>query len=368
MERIVNGAIYFYIFICISLLVFNLVYILSSSYLKKSQRRRAAIWRRELNSVLKNINQGYDVQEDHKIRLKQKLRWTEELIAYNEAIQQISLRYEDSMKFYFDNCRDVFQILAFDYKKRGAMERGFIAYLISVYYKDLFYKQDILAEILLTYLEDSTVYCRENVLQALYVMGNAAAVERAFALFSEQGWYHYPRLISDGMNLFTGNKESLIRRLWSHMEGWNEELIVALIQFASNVSGEFCEDFLLTLKDYKTPLEIRFALLRYFQRWNYEPAREFIIKSVLENGENYDGLSIVASDVAAQYPGDDTKQALKKAVCSQDWYIRRNAAASLISLGISEEEIYEMRRNGDKYAAEMLNYMIESENKKVVSI
>lgn len=368
MERIVNGAIYFYIFICISLLTFNLIYILSSSYLKKSQRRRAAIWRRELNSVLRNINQGYDVQEDHKIRLKQKLRWTEEMIAYNEAIQQISLRYEDSMKSYFDNCRDVFQILAFDYKKRGAMERGFIAYLISVYYKDLFYKQDMLAEILLAYLQDSTVYCRENVLQALYVMGNVSAVERAFSLFSEQGWYHYPRLISDGMNSFTGDKKVLVKRLWSHMEEWNEELIIGVIQFASNISGEFSEDFFLALKDYGTSLEIRFALLRYFQRWHHDPVREFIIKSLLENGEDYDGLSIVASDVAAHYPGDNTKRALKKAVCSHDWYIRRNAAASLISLGISEEEIYEMRRNGDQYAVEMLNYMIESKNKMVVSI
>lgn len=367
MEILVTRIIFFYIFICVSLLIYDLSYIMLANHNKKKHLRRIRIWKKELNNILSFMGQGYSLEENHKIKLKRKLVRVRELMAYNEAIKAV-FKEKDNLEKYFWSFRHEFRYLAILYKKRESMDRAFISFLLSDYYASANYAKDELGEILLTYLDDSTVYCRENVLHGLYSIGNIGAVENAFSMFNEMEWYHYPRLISDGLISFSGDKVELVWRLWKHLEDWEDGLIVAVIQFASIISDVFSQEFLLALEDDNTPLEIRYELLRYFQRWYYEPAGEFLIKCILSDEIDKVGLAIVASNVIGFYPGNETIEALKKAVLSQDWYVMRNAASSLVTLGITLTEVDEVKESGNLDAVDMLEYMIETDKRKVVSV
>jgi len=362
----VNDLIYFYIFICISLLVFNVFYILHSGRVRREHNKKIDYWEAEILSAYEYIKNSGFINEDHARKMLLKLNKVEQLTAYNQAVVNLKSSYSmTDFQVYFDLCHDVFQELALHYTKREPMERAFMAYLISDYHPDRNREHDVLNEILLGYMENSTVYCRQNVLRALYSMGSESAVETAFSILNENGWYHNPKLISDGLAIFPGNKEELALRLWDHSDKWREELRVAIVQFASQISDVFTDKFLIVLKDGKMPLEIRFAVIRYFQKFPCDEVRPILI-GLIYNVDEDNGLSIAAAAALAKYPGTDTKTALKAAIHSPNWYVRKNAAASLSALGIDEYDINELRKSGDRYATEMLEYMTDVKKKEMM--
>ncbi|MBQ8390833.1 MAG: HEAT repeat domain-containing protein [Oscillibacter sp.] len=359
----VNFVIYFYMFICLALLVFNVVYILRSKEKQRRQSRRVDFWLRVIGEECRSLERGTPLSSAHGKRLEKRLVRLEELMAYQEAVlicfdswdRELTQRYLDAYHLSF-------QVLAVEYSRRPAMERAFYAYLMGLYHPYREQGGGRLVEVLMTYFDDSTVFCRENVLQALYAMGQASAVEQAFTLMSERGWYHHTRLLSDGLSSFAGDKVELAQRLWRRCTAWTEALQVAVVQFATDVSDSFSEEFLFALQDDSLPLETRFALLRYFQRRVYLPARALLLE-LLEQGEA-NGLSITAAAALSRYPGEDTRQALFKALHSWNWYVRRNAASSLVAMGAAEEDARALREGGDRYAAEMLDYMLEERASK----
>lgn len=362
----VNSLIYFYIFICISLLIFNVFYILHSGRVRREHSNKINFWEKEILSAVEYIKDNECICKSHAKNMLSKLKRIGQLTAYNQAV--INLKSSGSMndfQAYFDLCHDIFQELALHYSKREPMERAYMAYLISDYHPDRNREHDVLNEILLGYMENSTVYCRQNVLCALYSMGSESAVETAFSMLNDNGWYHNPKLISDGLAIFPGNKEELALRLWVHSDNWREELRVAIVQFASQISDVFADKFLDVLKDGKMPLEIRFAVIRYFQKYPCDSVRPILIGLIYNSGED-NGLSIAAAASLAKYPGTDTKTALRAAIHSPNWYVRKNAAASLSALGIDEYDIAELKKSGDRYAAEMLEYMADVKQKEMI--
>ena len=352
----VNFIMYFYMFICVALLVFNILHILRGKRVARRQSRRADQWALEIEGQLRLLERELPLQEGHGRRLERRLTRVEQLMAYQEAVLLcVSRRTSSLVQRYLDGQYHSFQALAVEYARRPAMERAFYAYLMSIYHPNRDRGNPRLVEVLMSYFDDSTVFCRENVLQALYAMGHAGAVEQAFTLMSERDWYHHVRLLSDGLMTFAGDKEALAWQLWRRRGNLSEPFQVATVQFATNVSDAFSRTFLDALQDASLPLETRFALLRYFQRRYYGPAQPLIL-ALLEDETS--GLAIAAAAALSRYPGDDTHQALMKALHSRNWYVRRNAAASLVSMGVTEKDAQELLAGGDRYAAEMLEYVL----------
>ena len=263
---------------------------------------------------------------------------------------------EDCAAFFTNNL-PAFQTLALHYAKQPAMQRAFFAYVVASFHTKIDGQKSAFAEILLGYLEDSTVFCRENVLHALYAVGHERAVEHAFEILNEHGWYHNPKLLSDGLVLFTGDRSALALRLWKHRDAWEEPLTVSVVQFAAMLNApELDRVFADALEHESLSTEVRFAVVRYFGRRRYEPVRETLLAMLEKHDGEESQLAIAASSALASYPGEDTEAALKSAIRSHNWYVRHNAALSLTRLGLTEDEKEEIRASGDRYALEMLEY------------
>ncbi len=350
----IDVVIYFYIFICLALLVYNILYILFSKRRSKAQIRRGDKWFRELEAELKNLEQGGSVSPRHQRRMARKLKKIQQLMGYHNGLERGRQKYpQPIIQQYLNENDTILQSLAHAYGRRPAMERAYYAYLMSEFCPS---NPEQLPRILLGYLEDSTIFCRENVLHALFSIGQAEPVEAALSLFHERSWYHNPRLISDGLAGFTGDKDMLARKLWRRCQYWNENLQVAVVQFATAVSDAFAEEFLTALQEDTLHLEGQFALIRYFQRHSYPPAKATLLTLLKEDQGNSRGIA--AASALSRYPGEDTWQALMEAVRSRNYYVRKNAAQSLVSMGATGDHAKFLQESGDRYAAEMLEYAL----------
>lgn len=354
----INTIIYFYMFICIALLLFNVIYILRSEKKSRRQIRAERFWMAAIEAECRRLERGLECSSEHAQKMQTRLTKIVELLAYQEAVLVTSARRGQALtQQYLDAFHHSFFVLALEYSRRPAMERSFYAHLIARYHPDRDNGGNRLAEALLTYFDDSTVFCRENVLQALYALGCASTVEQAFARMNQQGWHHHPRLLSDGLANFYGDREQLAWRLWRRCEGWTDPFQVAVVQFTAGISDIFCPVFLDALQNPDVGTERKFALIRYFQRQIYPPAKPVLLELLAQEDSN--GLAIAAAAVLFRYPGEDTYQALMEALHSRNWYIRHNAASSLVALGSTYADAAILRKQGDRYAAEMLEYMLE---------
>lgn len=354
----VDHVIWFYMFICAALLVFNLGYIFRSKGRSRAHTNRTRWWAAQLEKEFSALEAADAVSKAHQELMQRKLSNMQQLLAYNEAVEPI-LNHPQARK-YLDGNHTVFQVLAVEYQKRPAMERAFYAHLMAKLHPAGNGQNDQLVRVLLAYLDDSTVYCRENVLNALCALGSVGGVHRALSRFQAQGWYHHPRLISDGLMNFAGDKAALAARLWSACILWDESLQVAVVQFITGCSGDFGAEILAVLRDETAQIETRFAAVRYFQRWPYAPARPVL--QALAGQKT--GLAIAACSALAKYPGADTNQILLQALHSRSWYIRRNAAAALVALSVPDEEMEALRSGTDRYAREMYHYMAQLQQRE----
>lgn len=346
MRSAVEFVVAFYLFICVMLMVFNLLYMARSSIIARHREARVRAWERVIREDGANF-----VLDDAQVG---KLKRIGNLTGFNAALANLELDQDALNTFFLNNAHQI-QELAIAYGGKSAMERAFMAYFIASFHCSSMPNRTMLAEILLSYLDDSTVFCRENVFQALNSLGSSQALEHAFEILNENRWYHSPKLISDGMANFTGDKERLAKRLWNNHGHWQEPLNVATVQFASSLKSNCMDEpFMHALTHEETTLEVRFALLRYFQHHPTDEARSILLKCLEDDND----LAIVAAAALGSYEGADVKEALKHTLRSRNWYVRHNSAQSLVRLGFTEDDRREIEQSGDRYALEMLEYVL----------
>ncbi|MEE0751335.1 HEAT repeat domain-containing protein [Frisingicoccus sp.] len=357
-QGFVNVVVYFYMFVCIVLLVFNILYIFSSKQRTRISVRHKRAMEAFLNVQGDKAKSGKAMDETEKAGIVRKLENIPWLLAFHEVLEDFEKNETpEAVKAVMEYMAPAIYELALYYQKRPSVERAFFAYFSGVHLAKAPEAYERLGEVFILYLEDSTVYCRENVLHALYALGAAGALERVFEQFREEHWYHQPKLISDGLNEFQGDREKLARQLWKKKDLWPEFINIGLVQFMSGQTADFSDLLFPALT--KGPREVRFAVIRYFQRHPKEAAAPVLLEIL---GENED-LAIAAAAALEKYPTAPVVEALKKALCSTNWYVRRNAATSLIRIGISPGEQKELLANKDRYAREMFTYVLETESR-----
>lgn len=349
MQFFVEGVIYFYVFICMTLMLFNILYIARSKWVERVHERQARYWGDEIKQAEESEGKFVISPDDLK-----RLKHVQNFSSFHKAVVYWVLGTEGADNFFVNNAHQI-QELAIAYARRDAMERAFMASFIASFRCPLSPNAGMLAEIMLSYLDDSTVFCRENVLQALYALGRPGAVENALQLMNERKWYHSPKLLSDGLTMYTGNREELVELLWRNHTQWDESFNVAVVQFGAFLDSERIQSmFLDALLHEDVTVEVRFGLIRYFQRHPIPDALERLIAYVEEDGQ----YAIPAASALAGYDNQRTRAALKQALCSKNWYVRHNAALSLVRMGLSEEERADVVRKGDRYAIEMLDFVL----------
>lgn len=278
-KTIINAAVYIYIFICVALLLFNIGYVL---YVKMRTRRDPERVRTMLQFQMRVFGKGkkgtYTVTEAYREELFGMLRHNVWLRAFHKALVKNDRRYgSDVTRAYLMACADVWLKTATCYCDRSAMERAYLAYIISVDFASVSSRIRGLGRILLEFIKDGdTIYVRENVLKALSTLGDARNIERALLRLEDRGIRHHTHLLTEQFLRFNGDRVSFLRRMWACKDKWNPQTRVALIRAMTTVEADFHLE-LIPQMDVASGDEI-FALMRYFKRHPHRDAKARILR------------------------------------------------------------------------------------------
>lgn len=361
----IDIIIYGYLFICIALIIFNIVYIFYSAAMKKKVIKNTRWWKSKILEQMEFVVNGTQISTSHTELLKKRLKSTNQLLMYSYAIDEVRKDGRD-VGIYLRQNYTTYQELAHDYEKKESMDKAFFAYFISENTPCYHEEYRPIMQILISFLEDSTVYCRENVLKAFYAFGNVDMLVHVLGLFDERGIAHHRKLLADGLMTFRGDKEELADLLWQKCDEWNTEFVIATIQFMSTVSDKYAYVFFNELQRDGADLEIRLAMMRYFNNNRYNPIKPVLLEYV-KNADAYDiNLTIVAASVLGNYPGEDTQEVLLEAMHSPNWYVRYNACSSLINMIDEYSDVQSILEGNDAYAKEIMTYMLEEKGESVL--
>lgn len=360
----VELLIYIYIAICVSMILYNIVYVFVLRERENALRRNAEKFKRAVFAQTERIEQGDLVEESHKQYLKKTLQKTWGITAFDKALEEIDAAHHEDVEEYLVETYEVFEYLTHKYLSKDTLKIAYFPYVL--------YKYDILKnrgseqvrEILFELLRSRNVYCRENTLKAVYSMQDAASVARALKIIDQNLSFHHPKLICDGLLTYKGDREALRDALLAKFAEYSIPMRVNILNFFRFGNIRCDETMLEFLQNEKQNCEIHFSCIRYFEKFPCESAR----KTLEAFAENADGHSweyqAIATSALKSYPGDVTFRILVKNLSNSNWHVRQNSAISCEKLGYTYQELINVFDGEDRYAREILRYHLDHRNVK----
>lgn len=356
--------LYGYGLVCLSMLGFNLLYNL---HLWADDRRllvRTDTLRRQIDGQLRWLREApaesAAVPGRHLERMCRRLSRVNYLLAFDRLLEEQD-KEDEAYRVYLTQMQPVFLYLATIYRKRENTQAAYYCHFLARHRLRQYLEMDQIQQVMLSYLEKDSLYCKINALKALCSFGSPASLAEALLkLGKEQEAQIHEKLITEALLTYTGDSTALIQRLWSRMDTFSLQIQRAVLDYIRFQSGNYCGRMLEILRDSRRNKELRLAAIRYFSRYFYPPAQKLLLSFLLDNDPTHWEYAAISASALAGYPGREVVSALVQAIHSTNWYIRSNASISLEAHGLTYEEMLRVLSGNDRYAREMLQYRLES--------
>lgn len=355
----IEVMIYVYLIICVGMSVFNVASaILSRSRDKKLFRVSKGFEESILNEI-NNLEKNGDIHDRHKSYLSKKLRRIGNMRAFDMALESKYAENPELVKEYLHCLSGVFISLAIDYFKKDSIESAYFPYIIKKYRILSNRPFDAMLDMLYSLLHEPSIYCRENAMQAIYTVGDPSCVITALKIADNNDRFYHSKLLTDGLLNFDGDKERLNAALWDAFDQFSVTMQVTLLNYFRFSSGSSCEQMLKLMNDEERDDEIRFACIRYFGKYRYDEAYDYLLAYADCWNEARWEYSAIASSALGAYPDAKTAEVLKANLYHKNWYIRFNASQSLERIGWTYLDLIDIVEGNDRYASEILRYRFE---------
>lgn len=211
------------------------------------------------------------------------------------------------------------------------------------------------------FLDDESVYVRENALKAIYSFGDASLVARSFVRLSERGISHNEKLLADGLLTFAGDADlladALMERYGELLECYRNALIAFMGRRSIHRHDERLKEIAL---GEDVTIDTLCCIIRKIARVPSERNLRFL-EELLERYREDDEWEPVAVAVGGlgRYEGnDEVRELLKSEIASRNYYIRKNSANALVSVGIDQGDVNDVYELRDRFAADAINYAV----------
>lgn len=359
--------IFIYIYICICVVIFDLIFVIRVRYSDWILEKRAKDIINKIRMQIYTLRIANKCDDAIQEFFKDKLCKVSYLMAFEKAVKK--LRHTDDLNLYFNKNIDIFSKIASKYLKDKNENKAYFCYMLYTLNlgersKSMTIEEkksrDLLADIINYYIRSESIYVRENSFKAILSMGNHQKVVDSLNIINRDPNYQMEKLLADGLVTFNGEHKLLVEELFRTFDDFSIVIQVAIVNYLRLLKDKNTNEeryykklyFYLINKD--SDKELKLAIIRYFRKYTYEPALDTIIDLVKNENIEFWELSAVSASTLESYPCDKTIDALKSAIGSSNWYIRFNAAESLIKMGIDCKELIE--NNEDNYAKEMIEY------------
>lgn len=215
-------------------------------------------------------------------------------------------------------------------------------------------------ELSLRNLSDPSFYVRINALKVIQNQTNVKTILTTLDIINERREYYNKRVIVDFLDTFRGNQQELDQQLIHYMDAYTEELISIILEHFTNTENDNQEvqdrilDYLLN----SSSIEIVLRSTRYFSVVIDEKAKSIIFENLSHKDWR---VRTTSANAIGRYADDKVVGQLKNSLTDLNYFVRRNAALSLVKVISKEELFYEAVSNDDAFARDTLVYLIESE-------
>ncbi|HHT94872.1 MAG TPA: HEAT repeat domain-containing protein [Clostridia bacterium] len=352
-----------YTAICVMMICFNTVFLLYLRYrdfIFKDKREKI---RQAIKDQIELVSKNEEIDKQKQQYLYRNFTKIRFLKAFHEIVkEQAAVDYESTFT-YLKLCKPLFEYLIIEFDNKENSKKGYLAFLVGEFKLCDETVYDFIVSAMISYTTNKSVYVRQNALHALYTSDNGEAILTAMLRMQEMKIKHNNKLISDGLMLFHGDRARLASLLWKEYSRFDVSTRVAIINFIRMSTLDYSEKFLKLLKDEHSHKEIRLAIIRYFGRMTYAPAGQYLVELLRQKNAEWEYRAIAATSLAS-YKNDETVNALKEALTSDNWYVRFNASESLVELDVEYVDLVDIYNGPDRYAREILEYKMETERLK----
>lgn len=357
--------LYGYGAVCLSMLVFNVLYGLR---LRSDDRRmgaKAENLRRRVTEQLARLQENSSgpaqtVQVSHLTWMRRHLSHINDLLAFDHLLEELD-EQSAAYQSYMEQMKPVFLYLATVYWKRESTQAAYFCYFLARHKLRRHMELDQIQQVVLSYLKKDSLYCKINAWKALCSFGSPSVIVKALQELGggEENQLH-EKVITEALLTYTGNSAELIETLWARLESISLPIQRAVLDYIRFQSGNYCDRMLEILRDERRDKELRLSAIRYFGRYPDPSARPLLLGFLQDRDPTRWEFSAISASALARYEGRDVVDALLRAMNSSNWYTRSNAAASLEAHGLSYEEMLQVLGGGDRYAREMLTYRLKA--------
>lgn len=356
-KNTMNIVIEIYILVCISLLIFDIAFLIVKNY--KGRRKfnpRKNRLKHTLETEFKKYTPESGLSDYIKNYLLNKAGITKNLVILQSIIENITLHRDEilsEIKPYILNQID-------NYATKNEYEKAYYAHFVSLFnYQERKPDEAFYAKFL-NFLESKSLYTFSNTMTAFYSFYDPYALMQAIKKSDEKEGFYHSKLLIDGLLEYKGDLKTLrdliLDNFYSYTSLTQESLITYFRQKELDVS-EFCLN-LLNKKDIND--EVRYAAMRYFIKFPHDKATDVFI-SILEN----DSSNWIEQHIAIQGLKDlnnnYVRLLIKKKVTNKNWFIRINAISYLHKHHINRDEIYDILYLKDKYTNNALLYFYKND-------
>ena len=354
--------IYVYIAICISMIAFNIVYIFILRHREKALISNSQKLQKIIYDQIELIRDGKEVSEKHINYLCKKLDRTAGITAFDRALENVFENEPDMAQKYLVETFYVFEYLTHRYISKDTIKIAYFPYLLHKYNILKHYDGEKVLDALLGLLRSVNVYCRENTLKALYSMQRPDVVVTSLKIIDKNLSFHHSKLICDGLLNYNGDKEILKELLFENFHTYSVEMQLNILNYFRFGNIRCDNEMLELLSNEKVNRELRFAAIRYFEKFPMKEA-ESTIWAIAENleGRTWE-YQAIASSALKSYPGDVSFRILVENLSSSNWHIRQNSAISLEKLGYTYHDLIHVFDGNDRYAREIMRYRLDKRN------
>lgn len=354
--------IYAYIAICVSMILYNIVYVFILKHRERALGTNSARLEKVILDELERIKSGDEVPQSHKKFLKKSLGRTAGITAFDKALENIFKIQPELCEKYLMQTYSAFEYLTHKYISKDTIKIAYFPYILQKYDILKHDEEGRLTDILLELLRSVNVYCRENTLKAIYSIKNPEIVVSALKVIDKNLSFHHPKLICDGLLSYNGDKETLKEMLFESFNAYSTGMQLNILNYFRFGNIRCDKQMMELLTSEKVNNELRFAAIRYFEKFPIDEA-ESIIQVIAENleGRTWE-YQAIASSALKSYPGDITFRILVENLSSANWHIRQNSAISLEKLGYTYHDLIGVFDGNDRYAREIMRYRLDRRN------
>lgn len=352
--------IYAYLAVCAAMIGFHIACIFAF----RVKDKRLHHYSRRFIQIVRQVIEDRAVTEAHCKYLSQKLKKINHLMAFDKTLEELFARDPEQIKDYIGQLSPVFIYLTLEYQKKSEIQAAYFPYIIHKY--KVFQNQpiSIVMDTMLELVHSPSLYVRENALQAIYSIGDLECTVNALWMIDRSGYYHHPKMITDGLLNFSGDTKQLGERLWDQFDRFSGRMQRVIVDYFRFSSPDHQERILELLTSRCVDDEIAYSCIRYLGKYAYPPAYP-VLTDIVEKCRNDQWIcTAITASTLAGYPGDRTVAMLKELLHNPNWHVRFNASQSLMALGVYYTDMIDVFEGRDRYAGEIMRYRFDQKNMK----